>query len=360
MVRKAFAIVATVFAAALVSVPVAIAAAVPLGAGETKLVLPAGLEKTLRREGVVVKPLGPAKLKGRRLALPVSSGTFDPAAVRASIISAGGFRLAVGRRAATVRRLRLDSSTQSLSAIIGGRRLLLAQFAGGKLEREGFDAHLVAERLRTTGAAAAALNRALGLPRLFRVGRSLGSLDGLAEPSEVEVSGSIAIGGPETVFERLRSLKVEMGLWGGSEGWNTGVEEFFIFPMVQARIPIDASTGVVEGGENDGVTMQIFESPPREMLLRHPRIDLATREVSATLSPLSTEGAITGTIGTLDLSAAKVQFRAKVGAFELTGARVISNQFIADQLNTRFETPGTFQPGETLAKLSVIMYAHSG
>jgi len=85
MVRKAFAIVATVFAAALVSVPVAIAAAVPLGAGETKLVLPAGLEKTLRREGVVVKPLGPAKLKGRRLALPVSSGTFDPAAVRASV-----------------------------------------------------------------------------------------------------------------------------------------------------------------------------------------------------------------------------------------------------------------------------------
>jgi len=354
MVRRRLAIAAAVLAAALVYVPVAAAATVPLGAGETKLVLSSGLEKTLRREDVAVKPLGPAKLKGNKLTLPVGSGTFDLSAGRATFVQGGGFKLFAGRRAVSVRGLKI-SSAGSVSAVIAGRHLRLGRLAGAQLAREGFDAHLEAKRLRLTAAAAAALDRALALPRLFRSGRSLGSLDGLAEPSEVDVSGTIAIGGPESIFPRLRSLKVELGIWGATGGWSSGAEQYFLFPMEPARVTADASAGILDGGENNGVTMQIFESPPRELLLRHPRIDLATRELSATLSPLSTEGAITGTIGTLDLSAAEIQFRAKVGLFELNGIRAISNQFIADQLNSRFETPGTFQAGETLARISVVM-----
>lgn len=354
MMRSAFAMVAAVFAAALVSVPVAAAATVPLGAGETKLVFPAGLGKTLRREGIAIKPLGSATLKGHHLTLPVGSGTFDPSANRATFVHGGGFKLVAGQRAVPVRGLKIAPGG-SVSAVVASRHLQLARLDGAQLGREGFDAHLEAKRLRLTGVAAAALNRALALPRLFRAGRSLGSLDGLAEPSEVDVSGTIAIGGPESIFPRLRSLKVELGIWGATGVWSSGAEQYFLFPMEPARVTADASAGILDGGENNGVTMQIFESPPREMLLRHPRIDLSTRELSATLSPLSTEGAITGTIGTLDLSSAQIQFRAKVGLFELTGIRAISNQFIADQLNSRFETPGTFQPGETLARISVVM-----
>jgi hypothetical protein len=357
MMRSALVAAMAIFAAALVLVPSAAAAGVPLGAGKAEIAFAAGLDKALRQEKVALKPLGPATLKGRRLTVPVGSGSFDPTAAQASFLCRGGFRLVAGRKAVAVRVLKLDTSSGSLSAIVAGRRVRLARLAGAQLEREGFDAHFVAKRLRLTAAAATALNRAFDLPRAFRAGLSLGSLDGLAEPSEVEVSGQIAIGGPDTVFSRLRSLKVEMGLWGATEGWGTGAEEFFLFPMAPTRVAADASVGVLEGGENDGVTMQIFESPPREMLLRHPHVDLATRELSATLSPLSTEGAVTGTIATLDFSGARVQFRSKVGSLELTGIRAISNQFIADQLNTRFDTPGTFQAGETLARISVVMHS---
>lgn len=122
-------------------------------------------------------------------------------------------------------------------------------------------------------------------------------------------------------------------------------------------LPPDASTGILEGSENDGVTMQIFSSPPREMLLRQPSIDLATRELSATLSPLSMQSPVRETIATLDYSAAKFQIRPKVGAFELMGIRAVSNQFIADQLNARFSTPGQFQAGETLARVTVTLHA---
>ena len=103
--------------------------------------------------------------------------------------------------------------------------------------------------------------------------------------------------------------------------------------------------------------MQIFAPPPREMLLRHPRIDLASRELSATLSALSTESPVTETIATLDYSAAKFQIRPRVGAFELMGIRAVANQFIADQLNERFATPGLFQAGETLARMTVTLHA---
>jgi len=356
MMRSTLSAIA-IFVMALVLAPAAAAEGVPLGAGKAKVAFAAGLAKTLRREGVAVKPLGPATLKGRRLTVPITSGSFDPTAEQTSFACGGGFKLMAGKKTVAVRALKFDASSRSLRAVVAGRRLLLARLAGVKLEREGFEAHLEAGRLRLTSAAATALNRALEAPGVFRAGRSLGSLDGLAEPTEVEVSGTIAIGTPETVFSRLQSLKVELGLWGGTDGWNGGAEPFFLFPTGTSRIAADASAGVLEGGANDGVTMQIFESPPREMLLRHPRIDLATRELSATLSPLSTEGAVTGTIGTLDFSNAKINFRAKVGALELTGIRAISNQFIADQLNSRFETPGTFQAGETLARISVTLYA---
>lgn len=113
----------------------------------------------------------------------------------------------------------------------------------------------------------------------------------------------------------------------------------------------------MEGAENDGVSMEIFAPPPRQMLLRHPRIDLASHELSATLSPLSMEGPETAAIATLDYSTAKIQVRPKVGAFELMGIRAVSNQFVADQLNARFATPGLFQAGETLARVTMTLSA---
>ena len=103
--------------------------------------------------------------------------------------------------------------------------------------------------------------------------------------------------------------------------------------------------------------MQIYEQPRREMLLRGLRIIAAAGELSATLSPLSTEGPASGTIGSLDFGGAKVQARLRIGAIEMSGIRVISSQFIAEQLNERFSTPGTFQAGETLARMSINLSA---
>jgi len=348
-------------AAALVTIlafsPAARAAGIPLAGGETQLQLNGALEKTLRKAGVTVKPLGPAKLKGHKLTLPVKSGDFDPGAGKGSFAQSGGLKLVAGGRSVALRQLRLDAGAKTLSATVAGKRIALARLAGAKLEHDGFDARLRAKRLPLSGAAAATLNRALGLPGLLRTGGSLGSVNALGEASEVEIQfGSISIGGPDTAFSKLESLKVQMGIWGGSERWSAPGENYFVFQVRPTLLPPDASSGILEGAENDGISMQIHEGPPREMLLRHPRIDLASLELSATLSPLSQESPLTATIATLDYSAAKLQIRPKVGAFELMGIQAISNQFMADQLNQRFATPGFFQAGEVLARVTITLH----
>ncbi|HVQ58796.1 MAG TPA: hypothetical protein VMS60_07800 [Solirubrobacterales bacterium] len=344
--------------AVLTCAPTALGAGIQVTGGETQLRLSPGLEKALGKDGVTIQPLAPARLKGRNLILPVAAGAFDADADTDTLAHIGGLKLASGKRSVSLRRLSFDASTKSLSATVAGKRIHIARLVGGSLERDGFDARLKVKRMPLTGTAAATLNKVLELPKILRAGRSLGSASGLGEASVVDIDfGKIAIGGPETVFSKLEALKVQMGLWGGSERWAAPGENYFLFDIAPTTVTRDASAGILDTQENDGISMQIHESPPREMLLRHPRIDLTTRELGATLTPLSKENPVTGTIATLDYTTATIQIRPKVGAFELMGIRAISTQFIADQLNTRFATPGLFQPGETLARMTITLHA---
>jgi hypothetical protein len=343
---------------ALTCAPAAWGAGIQVTGGETQLRLSSGLEKSLGQEGVTIKPLAPARLQGHKLTLPVAAGTFDADADTDTLAHLGGLKLTAGKKSLALRRLSFDASTKTLSATVAGKQLRLARLAGGSLERDGFDARLKAKRLPLTGTATAALNKALGLPKPLQAGRSLGSATGLGEVSVVDIAfGKISLGGPDTVFSKLEALKVQMGLWGASERWAAPGETYFLFDIAPTTITRDATAGILDTQENDGISMEIHEGPPRQMLLRHPRIDLTTRELSATLTPLSKEHPITATIAALDYTTATFQIRPKVGAFELMGIRAISNQLIADQLNQRFETPGLFQPGETLARMTIALHA---
>jgi hypothetical protein len=334
------------------------AAARSVAEGQVLLKLSAGLENALRQEGVEVKAVKPANLAGRSLSAPISSGSFDVDAGRGAFALSGGLKLLDGRHTVLVREIRLDAAARRLSATVAGKRVLLARLAGAKLADKGFGASLKAPRLPLTRAGAAALNRVLALPDVLRAGRSLGSINGFGEPSSVEIAfGSIAIGGPETTFTRLAAIGVQMGPWGASERWGEGAERHFLFPFEQTTVAPDASTGVLTGAANDGIAFEIHEPPPRNMLLRGPRIDLATGDLTATVSGLAAADPVTATIATLDYGGATFQIRPEVGVFELMGIRAVASQFIADQLNSRFGTPGMFQVGETFARVTVTLHA---
>jgi hypothetical protein len=338
--------------------PLAQGVANPVAEGRTKLQLSASLYAQLRASDIRLVKLKAGKAKGRTVTLPVGGGELDPGEARAVVNYEGGFKLIAGRHIAKVQKLSLDTAENELRGKIGGQGLRIASLEGVDGERNGFGVEIAIAGLKLTPKAATALNRALGLQGVFRGGRSLGTLSTVVQPATVAIAfGKIAIGGPDTAFSKLESLGVQMGIWGASERWSAPGETYFLFEVAPTTVAADASTGILEASGNDGTTMEIHAAPPRNMLLRGPRIDLASRELSATISPLSAENPVTAAIASLDYGDVKFQIRPDVGAFELMGIRAAANQFIADRLNERFATPGLFQAGETLARMTLTLHA---
>lgn len=352
---------ALALAALVMCAPAAWGQPIAVKGGEARLTIDGGLRKALRQDGVAIKPLAATKLKGSRLTLAVKRGSFEPDASAGSFALAGGLKLVAGGRSVALRQLELDSTSRIVSAKLAGKRVALAQLGDSDLEREGFRVLLAAKRLPLTRTAALLLNRMLAVPVLLRAGRSLGSVDALGEGTEFDLSNSriMIASASGTSMAKLEANKVGMGLSGGTEAWGNPLEEpqrghVFLFEVQPSRIATDASSGVVESAESDGFIMQTpFRSPPGDLLFRHPRIDLATGDLSATFSSLSREELVTATIATLDLGAGKLQIRPRLGAIELTGIPAVSNQFLADQLNERLRSTGLLAAGETFARLTL-------
>lgn len=348
--------VLVIFASAL---PAPAAARVVISGGEARLTLSRELARELRREGVGLAGIGLGTAAGRQITLPVGSGVTNGAAGRGALTVEGGFAFRSGARFARFGDILLNTGRGQSTARIAGKHRILAKHGPLRTSAAGFSTRIRIASLRLTGGTAAALNRKLHLQGVFWGGQRLGSLSILAVPAEVPVDlGQLAIGGPETTFSKLASMNVSMGLWGASERWGEVSPPTFLFSVEPTTLAPDASAGVLAAGANDGITFQIESPPPRNMLLRGPRIDLASQELTARVSALRADDpGTTEVVAKLDYSMAKFQIRPKVGAFELMGIRAIATQFLADELNARFSTPGTFQAGETLARISLNLHA---
>jgi len=345
-----------IFAAVL---PATAEALVVISGGEARLTLNRELARELRREGVDITGTGAGKVARRQITLPVGAGATNGAAGRGALTVEGGFAFRSGARSARVGDILLNTGRGQSTARVAGKHRILAKHGPLRASAAGFSTRIRIPTLRLTGGTAAALNRKLHLQGVFRDGQRLGSLSIVAIPATVPIEfGSISMGGPETTFSKLEGLGVEIGLWGSSERWAAPGETYFVFPVTATGIAPDASSGTLASEPGAGVTMQFFSPPPRNMLLRDPRIDLAAQELSARVSAVSADDqGTTDVIAKLDYTAARFQIRPKVGAFELMGIRAIATQFIADELNTRFSTPGTFKAGETFARISLNLHA---
>jgi hypothetical protein len=331
---------------------------VVVSGGRAELTLDRNLARQLAREGVGVEGTGAATATARTIDMPLVAGVASSPRTGTALTLAGGFALDGGNRVARVGEILVNVSRGQSTARIAGKHRILAKHGRLRSSPAGFGTRIQIGDLRLTAGTAAALNRKLGLDGVFRPGQRLGSLVLVAIPETVPVdSGTIAIGGPETSFSKLESIHAQLGIWGATQRWAAPGEDYFLFEVAPTAVAPDARSGILEGGANDGVTMEIEAPPQRNMLLRGPRIDLAAGELTATVSSLSQQGPVTAAIATLDYSAAKFQIRPRVGAFELMGIRAVANQFIAEQLNTRFLTQGLFQPGETLARITVTLSA---
>lgn len=336
--------------------PSAWGAAGPVGEGQTTLKLSAGLYKELRKSGVRLVKLSPGRAQGRTATMPVGEGTLDAPEASAVVVHGGGFKLRGRRRDVVVRKLTLDIPARRLRGQIGRRKMTIASLPKIDGVPNGFGAKIAVHSLRLMRGAALALNRALGLVDVFAGGRSLGRISSFMQLEAVTIaSGTIGLGGEASIFAKLESLGVGLGLWGTSERFGErGIHPpVFLFQVASGALAPDGSTGLING--ESGLTMQKAE-PIRDLLLLTPTVDLGSGTLSAGLARLSGADLASGTIATLDTSAATTRIRFG-SSMELTHVKAIATQFLADRLNATFASPSPFTAGEELGRLSLSLDA---
>jgi|GEM_PF-1699945 len=343
------------FALVLALTPSAWGAAEPVGEGETSLKLGPGLYKALSKSDIRLVGLSPGKVQGRTATLPAGAGTLDAPEASAIVAHEGGFKLRGPGREVAVRKLVLDVPTKRLRGKIGGRQLTLASLPKINARPDGFGAKVVVHSLRLTRSAAFALNQALGLANVFRGGRSLGSISSVMRLEDVTIAGgTIGLGGEASIFAKLESLDVGLGLWGTSErfGERGRHPPVFLFQVASGALAPDGSAGIING--ESGLTLQKAE-PLRDLRLLTPTVDLGSGTLSAGLARLSGADLVSGTIATLDTSAATTRIRFG-STMELTDVKAIATQFLADRLNATFAPPAPFTAGEVLGELSLLLH----
>jgi hypothetical protein len=173
-VRRAGASLVLVLA---LSFPLAAKAAFdPAGGGSTRIVLDKRFAGFLERAGVSVTVDGGAAKRGRALVLPVTGGSFDPAAGRGEVEHEGRIVLSSSRRRLPLRKLVVKTTNAPLVARVGGSQLKVATSTAIKSKRRGFGAVFSARKLELTEKVATRLNKKLRPRQQFDAGQLIGKL----------------------------------------------------------------------------------------------------------------------------------------------------------------------------------------
>src|SRR4051812_4288195 len=113
--------------AVLLLVPSAQATYDPIGSGTTKLTLDKGFVSQMKKQGVKVTAIAPAKLKGSSVVLPASGGTIDPTLSKGEIEAEGAIVFQAGNRKVPLRSIETKTKKTPLYAKVGGGQLKVAK-----------------------------------------------------------------------------------------------------------------------------------------------------------------------------------------------------------------------------------------
>lgn len=228
------AVVAALVAAMLVLAPLASAAPDPIASGSTTLTINNGFKKKTKKAGIKVTALKPAKLKGAKATLKVTGGEIEPTTGKGTITHSGGLKVKWGKKSVALKGIAISTSSKSLTAKVGGKKVKLAKLTGLSSARLGFGNSLSAKKVKLTGAGAKALNKKLTpKPKKTKVKRNgktvvkvvktkpafkanmmIGKTTTEIEPQTVNVlaTGTMTYGGDPTLFAKLKDVGVEVQL----------------------------------------------------------------------------------------------------------------------------------------------------
>ncbi len=163
----------------------------PIGSGETSVKLRPSVAKLLKKNGVAVTPLKPAKVKKGAIAFPVTGGNLDPASGAGQIRHSGGLRFSAGNRNLVARGFIIRTKAGLLSGKVKNKRVNLfrVDLKKARITRPGLDVMVRGATLSLTGTSASALNQTFGV-RLFKPGLVVGSAVVKVTPSKVRLASA--------------------------------------------------------------------------------------------------------------------------------------------------------------------------
>jgi hypothetical protein len=212
--------------------------------GKAHFVLDGALVEALASEGVDVLGTGPATVRGRTVTMPLREAFLEYGRGSGYALERGGLRFRGPGGSVTLGGLVLNTAKDRFNAKIDGRNTVLANPEGvdGTPTRYGLE--VAVKRLQLTGAGARALNRALGLRRVFVAGATFARarVGGETVTSPVALT-SFLLSFDEGFRQKLEALGVSVAS-GGSAAQLSATPLAFSFPDARG----DANRALTHGG----------------------------------------------------------------------------------------------------------------
>jgi hypothetical protein len=192
--------------------PLAQASYDPIGGGTTKLTLDKGFVSQMRKQGVKVTAVAPARLKAGTIALPVSGGKTDPTLSKAEAEAEGTVVFQAGNRKVPLRSIETKAKKTPLYAKVGGGQLKIAKAKSISFTREGFNSSFGAKGLALTQKVATRLNKKLRTKDFFHEGQPIGTLKSTTQPQTVAIlpQGQATLIPDPAFLAKLKSLFVSL------------------------------------------------------------------------------------------------------------------------------------------------------
>jgi Htaa protein len=293
---------AGVLAAALVALlalaPFASAAPDPVASGTTTVTFNGAFSKTLKKYGIKLTKISPAKVSKKKATFTVTGGSLDPTTGLGSINLGGGLQFKAGKKKAQVKALVLDTSKKSLTAKVAGKKMKMAAVAGFSFARNGFGVNLAVKKLKLTGGAASQLNKKLGFTgkskdkgaltskspaKPFKGSQVVGSASAETQPGTVTVlpGGNVTLAANATTVGKLAKVGVEIPVSPPTTEPSKGT---YAFPITGGTIGPTATAGVVQTSGGLKLVQKLPTGPSTaletEITLGNFYVDLAAKTVT--------------------------------------------------------------------------------
>jgi len=295
-------VLAVALSALLASAPFASAAPDPVASGTTTITFKGAFSKTLKKYGIKLTKISPAKVSRKKATFTVTGGSLDPTTGLGSVTLGGGMKFKAGKRKAPVKALVLDTSKKSLTAKVAGKKMKMASVAGFSFARNGFGVNLAVKKLKLTGGAASQLNKKLGFTgksngkkkgkralvskspaKPFKGNQAMGSASAETQPGTVTIvpGGNVRFATAEPTVTKLLKVGVKIGTQPPTVTVDpTPTHPVYDFPITGGNVSPTATAGLVQSAGGLNLVQEFEGGTKTEITLGNFYLDLAAKTVT--------------------------------------------------------------------------------